>query len=1297
MHRSSNQSRKRSINLFLVLFTTLGLTLGNFTVFDFDPPAEAAHLRGSLVTAEYHAHGGDREVHIQSTELVAKPSSGSSSNPTVYKAADASATRTAISCTFTNKVVTQDTTNPLFNITTTSWTVTNCFTEAAEYTFESAVCCKIGGIKNITNSASARNQFEIKLVISDLAQDTAAPTYSSGYMNNILYDSGSVGAEVDYTTNLNALAEGNQPVASYELVTSQSAALGGYGASRIPCSNLDTTTGQFSINAASCQGSEALTAFSTSETAILYALKVRAIDAKGQYATRDVLLAFNTSSNKRPVFTSTAPSPGPLQAIPGGSPVTISLTASDDDSGNTLAFNLNTSRSWITASTVSQSIVDGKKVATIEYTLAPPSGTEEILQLQISVFDNDTFSLSSTIQYDIEAGGVLPPGAPAKPTVLFVDGTSARVSFAAPVSGGTVSSYFVVRTPIAGGTSVETYCEDGPSQPCVITGLDSSTPYNFQIRAANSSASATSVAASMNSFIPMSTGLGSSFSTDDFSLGGDASFVGNVATLTPNLGSKKGAIWSKSRTNMNSDFMVEARLFLGDGSGLGSGADGIAFVMQPNSSTALTSGGGLGYAGMTPPVFAVEFDTFNNGGEEGASNHMALMKDGSSTAHSSWGVGLVDVVNLEDNNWRDFRFIWKAPTTSPAADGKIRVEFDLNHDGDFTDAGEIVFELDVPLDTYFAGSNGNVYWGFTAATGGSANLQRVEITRYSGVSRSNAAPTLALSSSDPVGLAAGTTKAVQLTLSDDSTTQAQWTLSGVSSNSGNVAVSSVIANSSTTATLNLSSPALATSGTETVTVTARDADGATVTLTLEVGIGTAPGAPTLLTGIAGNALVNLSWQAPADTGGFDLINYVVEFSVGTSGTWSTVSRSNSVATSASITQLVNGTAYKFRVSAVTAAGKGEPSSETALITPAAPAAGSAPIPTPSPSASPSTRRPTPAPPRPQGGITPPPLFGQNPQQGQTEGTDNASGSNQESGSTAQRPNLIPTLIPERISNPGVVYSPSNPIPQDLVELLFSPLAYPNSGSLASPVLPTLSPQESMAYENGSPVVIELVTTDNQNGYVLRGTNWEVALEATDPSGAPLRLDETGNIILNTDRIVRFQGTGFAPGSIIKLWLFSDPTSLTDVRADSSGSFAGSSELPFGISNGEHTVQLNGITEDGQVRSVSLGVLVQPNVITAPTITPIDFAPLWNLALITAGVAMMFLLALIGRRRWTLALASRKIRRGKKTERDMEHLLIAQLAGATPLQQFPVDSRRKLGKAAPPKKSKGTPLRKNRPE
>ena len=77
--------------------------------------------------------------------------------------------------------------------------------------------------------------------------------------------------------------------------------------------------------------------------------------------------------------------------------------------------------------------------------------------------------------------------------------------------------------------------------------------------------------------------------------------------------------------------------------------------------------------------------------------------------------------------------------------------------------------------------------------------------------------------------------------------------------------------------------------------------------------------------------------------------------------------------------------------------------------------------------------------------------------------------------------------------------------------------------------------------------------------------------------------------------------------------------------------------------------------------------------------------------------MMFLLALLGRRRWFLFLATRKKRKEDKKDREIEELLISQLSEATPLQQFPVDSRRRLGKAAPPKKAKGNPLRKNRPE
>ena len=303
--------------------------------------------------------------------------------------------------------------------------------------------------------------------------------------------------------------------------------------------------------------------------------------------------------------------------------------------------------------------------------------------------------------------------------------------------------------------------------------------------------------------------------------------------------------------------------------------------------------------------------------------------------------------------------------------------------------------------------------------------------------------------------------------------------------------------------------------------------------------------------------------------------------------------------------------------------------------------------------------------------------------------------------------------------PGVVYTPSNPIPQVLLELLASPLAYVNEALNSLTPLPTLVPQESIAYENGTPAVVEMSITSNQSGYVLQGDNWQVSLEATDTQGSSLVLDDSGNIVLNSDRFVQFQGTGFAPGSIIKVWLFSDPSSIADVVADSNGDFTGSAQLPADIENGNHTVQLNGLSKDGQVRSVALGVVVQPDVVAAPTLIPEDVAPLWNLLFITAGVVMMFLLVLVARRRLFLTQGKRGMRKkekaGQKSNRalakkqkrdaakeqllldDMDPFLAQQVADANPSQQFPADSRRKLGKGAPPKKKQGSPFRKTRPE
>jgi hypothetical protein len=271
------------------------------------------------------------------------------------------------------------------------------------------------------------------------------------------------------------------------------------------------------------------------------------------------------------------------------------------------------------------------------------------------------------------------------------------------------------------------------------------------------------------------------------------------------------------------------------------------------------------------------------------------------------------------------------------------------------------------------------------------------------------------------------------------------------------------------------------------------------------------------------------------------------------------------------------------------------------------------------------------------------------------------------------------LLERRDPTPNTRFDNPTQIPRELADILERPWGYTADQSSGTPILPQLSPSDSLAYENGSPVEIQLVRTDEDNGYLLIGDGWQVILEAADSSGSPLQIDESGNIVLNSDRFVQFSGTGFAPGSIIKVWLFSDPAEISEVIADASGSFVGQAQLPEGIPTGEHTVQLNGLTKDGQLRSVSLGVVVQPDLVIAPA--PLDLTGLMNgLLILAAGVLLFFFIL------W---------RRRKKKEEEgsipsgsgSEGVPILASEGFESSQPFPDDSRKKIGPAAPPNRKR----------
>jgi ELWxxDGT repeat protein len=102
---------------------------------------------------------------------------------------------------------------------------------------------------------------------------------------------------------------------------------------------------------------------------------------------------------------------------------------------------------------------------------------------------------------------------------------------------------------------------------------------------------------------------------------------------------------------------------------------------------------------------------------------------------------------------------------------------------------------------------------------------------------------------------------------------------------------------------------------------------------------TPPGVPTGLTGTPGAASVALSWVAPASNGGLPINDYVVQYRRASVATWSTLADGVSAATNASVTGLVAGANYMFRVIARNDAGDGLPSTSiaaTVLTPPGAP-------------------------------------------------------------------------------------------------------------------------------------------------------------------------------------------------------------------------------------------------------------------------------------------------------------------------------------------------------------------------
>jgi gliding motility-associated-like protein len=184
----------------------------------------------------------------------------------------------------------------------------------------------------------------------------------------------------------------------------------------------------------------------------------------------------------------------------------------------------------------------------------------------------------------------------------------------------------------------------------------------------------------------------------------------NEYRLTDYINDQKGSVWNNTKINLTQSFDFNFQVFLGINNS--PGADGMAFVLQPISTSVGTGGGGLGFQNVSPSV-GVTIDTYPNAiDNDPTSDHIAIQLNGNinhSTASNIAGpVSAINGnVNIEDGVWHSFRVTWDAATKTYTAyiDGVLRVTVVKD------------FVLDV-----FSGDP-LVYWGFTASTGGENNRQ----------------------------------------------------------------------------------------------------------------------------------------------------------------------------------------------------------------------------------------------------------------------------------------------------------------------------------------------------------------------------------------------------------------------------------------------------------------------------------------------------------------------------------------------------------------------------------------------
>jgi hypothetical protein len=102
---------------------------------------------------------------------------------------------------------------------------------------------------------------------------------------------------------------------------------------------------------------------------------------------------------------------------------------------------------------------------------------------------------------------------------------------------------------------------------------------------------------------------------------------------------------------------------------------------------------------------------------------------------------------------------------------------------------------------------------------------------------------------------------------------------------------------------------------------------------------------------------------------------------------------------------------------------------------------------------------------------------------------------------------------------------------------------------------------------------------------------EVAIQTTDVKGQNMPTPDDGIIRAVKGQTITVAGDGLTPGSKFSVWLFSEPTKLGEGIVSDDSTFKKVFLIPDGLETGSHTLQINGMSSDKKVVSLTTGVIL----------------------------------------------------------------------------------------------------------